>query len=131
MLISGEYVVLDGAIALAVPTRFGQSLNIETINYPKLIWKSFDEQGRIWFEDEFSIDNLESELSKKKNDVALRLVQILKSAKNLNPSFLNSNFRITSYNVCYTKLLRINPKIFCQLMSIITLVCQFRFIIRV
>lgn len=96
LLISGEYVVLDGAIALAVPTRFGQSLNIETINYPKLIWKSFDEQGRIWFEDEFSIDNLESELSKKKNDVALRLVQILKSAKNLNPSFLNSNF---GYNI--------------------------------
>ena len=28
LLISGEYLVLDGALALAVPTRFGQNLQV-------------------------------------------------------------------------------------------------------
>lgn len=96
LLISGEYVVLDGATALAVPTRFGQSLQIESIESSKLFWKSFDEHGLVWFEDEFSIDNLEYKLSKEHNDIALRLVQILKTAKQLNPSLLNSN---SGYNI--------------------------------
>ncbi|MEQ3661167.1 MAG: GHMP kinase, partial [Flavobacterium sp.] len=30
LLLTGEYVVLDGAKALAVPTKFGQSLSIES-----------------------------------------------------------------------------------------------------
>jgi mevalonate kinase len=91
LLISGEYVVLDGATALAVPTRFGQSLNIESIEDRKLIWKSFDEQGQVWFENEFSIDNLYSNSSKDSNETTLRLIQILKSAKQINPTFLNSD----------------------------------------
>jgi mevalonate kinase len=91
LLISGEYVVLDGAVALAVPTRFGQSLMVETIDYPKLIWKSFDEQGHVWYEEAFSIDNLQSEFPEEPNDTSLRLIQIFKAAKQLNSSFLNSN----------------------------------------
>ena len=30
LLISSEYAVLDGAIALALPTKFGQSLDVES-----------------------------------------------------------------------------------------------------
>ncbi|NCO63180.1 MAG: GHMP kinase [Flavobacteriales bacterium] len=96
LLISGEYAVLDGAVALAVPTAFGQSLVVEAIDYPKLIWKSFDEQGTIWYEEGFLIDNLFSEFSKETNDTTLRLIQIFKSIKQLNPSFLNSN---TGYKI--------------------------------
>ncbi len=84
-------MVLDGATALAIPTRFGQSLMVEAIEYPKLIWKSFDEQGLVWYEEEFSIDDFHSDLSKGANDTTLRLIQIFKSVKQLNPSFLNSN----------------------------------------
>ncbi|GAL63796.1 hypothetical protein [Algibacter lectus] len=40
LLISGEYVVLDGAISLAVPTKYGQSLTVENINEAKIIWRS-------------------------------------------------------------------------------------------
>ena len=32
LLISGEYVVLDGATALALPTKFGQSLEVVEID---------------------------------------------------------------------------------------------------
>ena len=52
LLISGEYVVLDGALSLAIPTTYGQSLIVEPLDEPKLIWKSFDEKGTIWFEED-------------------------------------------------------------------------------
>ena len=31
LLLTGEYVVLDGAEALAVPTRFGQNLTVKQV----------------------------------------------------------------------------------------------------
>ena len=48
LLITGEYVVLDGALSLALPTKYGQSLIVESINDQKLVWKSFDEKEDVW-----------------------------------------------------------------------------------
>jgi len=91
LLLSGEYAVLDGALALAIPTQYGQSLEVETIDEPKLIWQSFDKTGAIWFEEEFNIqDRITSDFSNPRNDVSKTLIHILKSVKQLNPSFLNS-----------------------------------------
>ena len=53
LLLTGEYVVLDGAIALAVPSIYGQSLAIKKGEVGKLKWTSLDENGTIWFEAEF------------------------------------------------------------------------------
>jgi len=90
LLLTGEYAVLDGAMALAVPTKFGQSLIVDPIKNSKIIWKSFDEKGEIWFEDSFSIDEIASASLKPRNDISLRLLQILKAVKKLNPKFLSS-----------------------------------------
>ena len=50
LLISGEYLVLRGAKALAVPLKFGQSLQIITSDgNPQLIWKA-NYPGKKWFE---------------------------------------------------------------------------------
>ncbi|XCF07068.1 GYDIA family GHMP kinase [Tamlana crocina] len=97
LLLTGEYVVLDGALSLAVPTKFGQSLRVELIKEPKIIWRSLDEKGMIWFEDEFKIDEINTSLSPR-HDVSKRLFQILNAAKTLNPEFLNSSngFKITT-----------------------------------
>ncbi|WP_157207319.1 GYDIA family GHMP kinase [Mariniflexile maritimum] len=99
LLITGEYVVLDGALSLAVPTKFGQSLEVQPINEAKIIWESFDEKGAIWFEDAFSFDAVASGFSSSNNDVSKRIVQILNVAKTLNPSFLNSEtgLKITTH----------------------------------
>ena len=51
LLITGEYVVLDGAKALALPTKFGQSLIIEPSDNNEIYWKSHDHDKSIWFED--------------------------------------------------------------------------------
>ncbi len=43
LLLTGEYVVLDGALALALPTKFGQSLKVQPIDSQNIFWKSIDE----------------------------------------------------------------------------------------
>ncbi len=90
LLLTGEYVVLDGALSLAVPTSYGQSLSVEEIDEPKLVWTSLDEKGIVWFENvlEITKDKVLSPLQSDDN-YTMRLIQILNAAKQLNPDFLN------------------------------------------
>jgi mevalonate kinase len=98
LLLTGEYVVLDGALSLALPTRYGQSLTVKPINDSKLFWKSYDENNIIWFEDEFDMKQIASGFSNFRNDVSKRLIQILHVAQQLNPDFLSGNngFKVES-----------------------------------
>ncbi len=90
LLLSAEYVVLDGAIALALPTKLGQSLTVKPINDPKLIWRSINHEGTVWFKDEFTHTNKKiSKHLQADHDIARRLLNILNTAKALNPAFLN------------------------------------------
>jgi mevalonate kinase len=59
LLLTGEYLVLEGATALAVPTKFGQDLSVEKIKEPQLIWGSFTNTGDCWFEAVLSYQNLD------------------------------------------------------------------------
>ena len=97
-MLTGEYVVLDSGISLAIPTKYGQSMEVETIGVPKLTWKSLDEKGIVWFEDAFSFDEIASGFSNTLNDVSKRLIQILNAAKELNPDFLklDNGFKVTT-----------------------------------
>ncbi|WP_445738232.1 GYDIA family GHMP kinase [Mariniflexile sp.] len=99
LLFTGEYVVLDGALSLALPTKFGQSLEIEILNEPKIIWESFDENGDCWFNDAFSIDEIASGFSNPRNDVSKRIIQVLNVAQAMNPDFLSkkSGFKISTH----------------------------------
>lgn len=92
LLLTGEYVILDGALALAIPTKFGQSLNVTSIDEPKIIWQSFDENEKIWFECELIIHSGEilNQVQNNKPE-SERLRQILNVARQLNPLFLNSD----------------------------------------
>lgn len=95
LLLTGEYVVLDGALSLAIPTTFGQSLKISTFDEPKVLWKSYDNQENIWFESEFEIRNNKITTSlTSKNNITERLLNILQVAKKLNPEFLNSGYHV-------------------------------------
>lgn len=90
LLLTAEYVVLDGAMALALPTTFGQSLKIEPFDAGLLKWTSCDHLSNIWFESVFSInENFSSNNSDA--DIADRILQILRAARKLNPHFLNDN----------------------------------------
>ena len=102
LLLTAEYVVLDGAKALALPTTLGQSLNVETIEGSKIIWNSLDENGKLWYEETFDILNegviLTSATNQKDNSISIRLIQILSAAKKLNPHFLSATqrFKVTT-----------------------------------
>lgn len=88
LLLTAEYVVLDGAKALALPTKFGQSLTVEPIKESNLFWKSIDHNGNVWFEDVFPMEKNTSSFSNPSNDISKRVIQILNAAKQLNPNFL-------------------------------------------
>ncbi len=47
LLLSGEYAVLDGALAWAIPTTFGQYLRISINTSAEISWKSLDENGKV------------------------------------------------------------------------------------
>ncbi len=87
LLLTGEYVVLDGATALAIPTKYGQSLEVDISEKKGIQWQSFDENGLIWFEDFFSLENFESQ--NKESEISKTVSKILREAQNLNPNFLS------------------------------------------
>ncbi|TYB79194.1 GYDIA family GHMP kinase [Bizionia myxarmorum] len=96
LLLTGEYVVLDGAKALAVPTKYGQFLDVKATDSKSILWKSTGEKGSIWFEDTFTISEGTIISALQNNPISERLIQILETAKHLNPEFLNSGYDIES-----------------------------------
>lgn len=90
LLLTGEYVVLDGAMALASPTKYGQYLNVQPIDDPMLNWKSFDEKENLWFECSFTISQGKI-IPDRKTKVAIRLSEILNAVYILNKDFFTPN----------------------------------------
>ena len=88
LLLSGEYAVLDGAKSLALPTKYGQSLEVSCIDIPVLIWESFSVEKQLWFQAEIPLDQL-SKFSKS-NPKFDTLQKIILEAQNMNSSFLKN-----------------------------------------
>jgi mevalonate kinase len=89
--------VLEGASALAVPTKFGQDLSVEKIKEPQLIWGSFTNTGDCWFEAVFELPKLRlvqatfnSDSDGSADFIAETLQDILLETRKLNPEFLQS-----------------------------------------
>jgi len=96
LLLTGEYVVLDGAKALALPTQLGQALEVKTINESKLIWESYTDTNKLWLQVEFDLPRLriisetfDSIVEGGNDSLALKLQKVLLEAKKMNPKFLN------------------------------------------
>ncbi len=89
LLISGEYAVLDGALAFAFPTKLGQTLDVkylDPLESPKLKWEAFLDDGSLWFSAEFDLKTLEL-LQGSDAKLASKLLEILKIIEQLNPGF--------------------------------------------
>ncbi len=92
LLITGEYLVLDGAKGFALPTKFGQNLIVEKGSKQEITWKSYDCDGSIWFEDCISFDEISSEKSiEKTTSVRNTLLEILQEGYLLNPDFITNS----------------------------------------
>lgn len=91
LLITGEYLVLDGAKAFALPTKFGQNLVVEQNNTQEINWKSVDSDGSLWFETTFSFSEIAvNNTLEKESSIRNTLLVILQEAFKLNPEFINT-----------------------------------------
>ena len=100
LLLTGEYLVLDGARALAVPTKLGQYLSIEPLKSPQIIWTSLDANSKPWFRAEFNWDDKHRiTLESQSDQISDQLLNLLNQAKGLNPNFLpeGQGYRITTH----------------------------------
>ncbi len=89
LLLTGEYLVLDGALALAIPTSFSQSLRVAKVEVKGIHWQSLDHEGNCWYENTFQVD--EDISSKETDEITATLVRMLREANKLNPGFLKDN----------------------------------------
>lgn len=85
LLLTGEYLVLAGAKALAFPVRFGQQMVIRETALQRIDWESATPSGS-WFTASFAPDNLNI-ISTDQTKIATELIKLLAAARCLNPDF--------------------------------------------
>jgi mevalonate kinase len=96
LLISGEYYVLDGALALAVPAKKGQVLSVKPgAGNNTLGWRSLDLNGETWFEAKISIPDL-TVIKTTDDGVGDRLERILKEAQKLIKGEFTESLNLTT-----------------------------------
>ncbi len=90
LLLTGEYAVLDGAMALGLPCRLGQGLSISENEGDGLVWQSLDHKQVSWFETRFEVSELKAKTPKATSSgIRDTLLHILQGAIALNPDFLD------------------------------------------
>ena len=86
-LLTGEYLVLKGALALAIPLKLGQSMTVETFPETSLQWNAYKPDSP-WFSVTLNPETLEI-IDGDDQSKAEKLAQILKAVKQLNPAAFN------------------------------------------
>ncbi len=87
LMISGEYLVLNGALSLALPLKFGQKLMIQEVSgNPSVVWKSMIKDNS-WFFTTLLLPDFRI-VETNGPDLSETLCKILIEAKKLNPGFL-------------------------------------------
>lgn len=97
LLISGEYFVLDGAIALGIPTRLGQRLTVSEKPSATafLKWESFDVAKNCWFSAIY--DLVDFKITETSDEpTAVLLQKMLRFAQKENPTFLPTSAAVTA-----------------------------------
>lgn len=99
LLITGEYVVLDGATAFALPTRYGQDLVVTAGTDHTIEWQSFDADGSIWFEAVIAFSQIRGNSEVVSDGATAVLLTLLQTAYALNPDFLerSEGYRVATH----------------------------------
>jgi len=88
-LLTGEYLVMDGAKALALPLKLGQAMNVKNYKGSDIVWKSYDNKGELWFEGKASLYNFEF-LKCTNEKTGKFLSRLLNESVRLNSVFLST-----------------------------------------
>ena len=87
VLLTAEYVVLEGVKALSLPTKKGQSLQVVYTQENTIQWQSYTDQNELWidlvFDTNFNI--LASQKTSKEHIASVQ--SLLKTLSALAPNF--------------------------------------------
>ena len=123
LLITGEYLILEGAYSLAIPCSKGQHIEYNADQKSKVIdWKSFDFKQKLWFSVKYESDSLNIiETNDKTKAIGLQriLIEAYKLSKTVKlngqiSTFLDfpNNWGLGSSStltVCISKIFKIDP----------------------
>jgi mevalonate kinase len=95
LLLTAEYFVNEGALALALPTTVGQSMKVKYRQsyQPTLNWKSIDHSGKVWFESDYEFWHfkpIKNQSSSKQDFVQ----DVLSAVRLQNPHFLRDDLDV-------------------------------------
>jgi len=74
ILLTSEYLVLDGAKAIALPSKLTQELYVEQCDKEIIEWQGIDEKGNVWYEENFYLKNNDLVYSAEKNITSEKLL---------------------------------------------------------
>jgi mevalonate kinase len=88
LLLTAEYAVLDGALALALPLRYGQMLQVSTSDTPGLLhWQALEPQETCWLDAHLNLSDF-SIAQANEPVLAGTLREILLACRRQRPDFL-------------------------------------------
>ena len=96
LLLTGEYLILDGALSIALPCNYGQSLVFIKNNDKIINWKSFGSNNNLWFSALIESENLKL-IETNDQSKAEWLIEILQKAKELSIDHPTLSGEFTSY----------------------------------
>lgn len=80
LLLTGEYAVLDGALAIALPTQYGQEMHITFSEKEGIFFRSLTQEGTPWYEGQLFVGDT--------NPITQTLERILFQAQRMQANFL-------------------------------------------
>ena len=78
ILLCSEYLVLEGAKAIALPSRLTQDLQVTKCQNKLIEWQSFDENNDLWFEEKFYFSGSDLKYDSKKNRTSEKILILFK-----------------------------------------------------
>ena len=78
ILLCSEYLVLEGAKAIALPSKLTQDLQVTKCQNEIIEWQSFDENNDLWFEEKFYFNGNDLKYDSKKNKTSEKILLLFK-----------------------------------------------------
>ena len=76
ILLSSEYLVMDGAKSIALPSRLTQDLIVSKCDKNTIEWFSYDMNNNLWYEDRFFVKNNNLVCESEKNITSQKIISL-------------------------------------------------------
>ena len=99
ILLSSEYLVMDGAKSIALPAKLTQDLSVSKSDENTIEWQSFDRYGNLWYEERFILENNNLLSLGKENIISEKIISLFNHISKTNElkSILGNKF-VTKLN---------------------------------